>query len=56
MKISGVRVTEDLLIKNKAARALLKSQTQCKGGLKELPIVMPRFLVEPRRSVRGRAK
>ncbi len=25
MKISGVRVTKDLLIKNKAARALLKA-------------------------------
>ncbi len=48
MKISGVRVTKDLLIKNKAARALLKARAQCRDGLNELSIVMPRSLVESR--------
>ncbi len=48
MKISGVRVTKDLLIKKKAVRALLKAWAHCKDGLKELSIVMPRSLVESR--------
>ncbi len=46
MKISGVRVTNDRLIKNRAARTLLKARVQCVDGLKELSIVMSRFLVE----------
>ncbi len=48
MKISGLRVTKDVLIKNKAVRALLKAGAQCIDGLKELLIVMPRSLVESR--------
>ncbi len=46
MKISGVRVTKDLLIKNKAARALLKAGAQCRDGFNELSIVVPISLVE----------
>ncbi len=48
MKISVVRVTNDHLIKNRAARALLKARAQCINGLKELLTVMPRSLVETR--------
>ncbi len=47
-----MRVTNGHFIKNRAARALLKARAQCKDGLKELFIVMPRSLVESRNLIK----
>ncbi len=46
MKIACVRVTKNCLIKNTAARALLKAWAYGNEGLKVLSIVLPWSLVE----------
>ncbi len=46
MKMSGVRVTKDLLVKKRAERDFLKACAQLIDGLNVLPIIKPRSLVE----------